>query len=306
MLCSAPPPSKSGSNWLDRLRSNKGFPTATADEEDNKSLGLDHFLQNQDPIESTRSNPSSTQSNHEPVANRTHENGHKKEQLYSLMSNVLSELFFMDDDNHFQSSKLSGKKFPRKQTTPKSLTTSTNSNVHLPRQEEEEEEKSLARAERNAGPTASFNSDNSMKQTKVGNVEEEEAEMGEDEEKEEVRELVGYSRSEVTVIDTSFGVWKSEKVVYRRKNVWKVREKRGKVKSFGRKKRKGSGGCNDGNGGDENVVGAMKKAKVSCSESAAALNRVRDFINFFMPDCMYASVCNDDNTCSFDVMFTCM
>jgi hypothetical protein len=64
--------------------------------------------------------------------------------------------------------------------------------------------------------------------------EEEEEEL---EEKGE-RELKGYSKSEVTVIDTSCAVWKTEKVVFRRKSVWKVREKKTKLRSFGRNKRK--------------------------------------------------------------------
>lgn len=100
--------------------------------------------------------------------------------------------------------------------------------------------------------------------------------MEAEEDEREERELVGYSTSEVTVIDTSFGVWKSEKVVFRRRNVWKVREKRRKVRSFGRKKRKGSGGCDVDDGDDENVGGLLKKAKVSGSESVAGSNRVRD------------------------------
>ncbi|KAE8077611.1 hypothetical protein FH972_016162 [Carpinus fangiana] len=266
MLCSVPPAGKSGSNWLDRLRSNRGFPTTTSsdnnDDDNNDNLGLDHFLRNQNPSESTRSNSGSTQSDHERVADRTHEKEHQpQQQLYNLMSNVLSELFFMDGDTgNTQSSKLSGKKFPRKQTAPKSLTTSTtNNNSHLQR-EEEEKSPACTPKDENARTTASFGSDNRLTKVKEGNVEAEEEE----------RELVGYSASEVTVIDTSFGVWKSEKVVFRRKNVWKVREKRRKVRSFGRKKRKGNGGCDV----DDEIVGElMKKPKVSGSESVAGSNR---------------------------------
>lgn len=172
------------------------------------------------------------------------------------------------DNGSIQSSKLSGKKLPRKQTAPKSLTTSTtNNNTHLQR-EEEEKSPACTPKDENAPATASFGSDNRLAKVKEGNVEAEEEET-------EERELVGYSASEVTVIDTSFGVWKSEKVVFRRKNVWKVREKRRKVRSFGRKKRKGSGGCDVD---DENVGELMKKTKVSGSESVAGSNRVRDYL----------------------------
>lgn len=174
----------------------------------------------------------------------------------------------MDGDNgNTQSSKFSGKKFPRKQTAPKSLTTSTTTNNNNRLQREEEEKSPVCTTkDENAPATASFGSDNRLTKVKEGNVEAEEDER-------EERELVGYSTSEVTVIDTSFGVWKSEKVVFRRRNVWKVREKRRKVRSFGRKKRKGSGGCDVDDGDDENVGGLMKKAKVSGSESVAGSNR---------------------------------
>lgn len=281
MLCSVPSPGKSGTNWLDRLRSNKGFLTTADNENVHNNLGLDHFLHNQNPSESTRSNSGSTQSVHERVSNRAgHEGRHQRqEKLYSIMSNVLSELFFMDGDADIKSSKLSRKKFPRKQAIPKSLTTSTISITH-PQRHKQQEVKSPDCASKDDGlRVASLNSDNSLKETKEGNVGKEE----EEEEDEGERELVGYSRSEVTVIDTSFGVWKSDKVVYRRKNMWKVREKRGKVRSFGRKKRKlGSAIRDDDNGDDENFGWVMKKTKVSSSESAAALNQVRKLLSVLL------------------------
>lgn len=173
-----------------------------------------------------------------------------------------------DTDNHSEAPKLSGKKkFPRKQTTPRFLTTTTNNSSNA---KDEEKSQGSAGKDENALSTASFHSDNSLKE---GNVEEEEEEEQEEEKEKGERELVGYSRSEVTVIDTSFGVWKNEKVVYRRRNVWKVREKRGKVRSFGKKKRKESGGCDHV---DENVGGVLKKAKLSGSESAAPSNEVQN------------------------------
>lgn len=167
-----------------------------------------------------------------------------------------------------ESSRLSGKKIPRKQTKPKLCVMSTsNSNTSVI------EEKNCARKSENVpAVTASLNSDsNSLVETKAGNascgtldvdvdVDGSEGDEEEEEEEKGERELKGYSRSEVTVIDTSFGSWKSEKLVFRRKNVWKVREKKGKFRSFGRKKRKGNDGCEDV------VVGGKKKAKGLASE----------------------------------------
>ncbi|XP_075650777.1 uncharacterized protein LOC142621342 isoform X2 [Castanea sativa] len=285
MLCSVPP-GKSGSSWLDRLRSNKGFPTTSDDDQNN----LDHFLLNHNPnpnpnpnpTDSTRSDSGSTQSDQQRFhRNSTHHQQQQQQQqqhkqMYSLMSNVLSELFFMDGvdgDDHIQSSKLSRKKFPRKQTNPKFLTSTTNTNTNNNNNTSPQYVTTPA--------TASFDSNNSLKEVKENNVEEEEEEEEEkkmmklkNNKKKEKRELVGYSRSEVTVIDTSFvGAWKSEKVVYRRKNVWKVR-------SFGRKRKRMNGGCDDDDDNDddnddpdddeyENTGGVLKKMKVSGSESIA-------------------------------------
>lgn len=50
--------------------------------------------------------------------------------------------------------------------------------------------------------------------------------------------LVGFSRTEVTVIDTSYESWKFEKLLYRRKNVWKVRDKKGRSENVGGKKKR--------------------------------------------------------------------
>lgn len=77
------------------------------------------------------------------------------------------------------------------------------------------------------------------------------------------RELKGYSKSEVTVIDTSCEVWKTEKLVFRRKSVWKVREKKRKVRSFGRNKRKVVSGDEEGDDGIEEKRKKKKEAEVS-------------------------------------------
>ncbi|PON83665.1 fantom protein [Trema orientale] len=261
MLCSVPA-GKSGSNWLNRLRSNKGFPTGDDD------LDLDHFL-SQNPnssasdsphlnSEATRTIP--TRPEPQRVSNRS---GGQEREWVGVMNNVLSELFFMGGSG--ESSRLSGKKFPRKQTNPRiCVVSSDNSNSSVVGE----------RKKSSDGPvTASFNSDGNspVMRTKEGNVgfggfeveeDEEDDDDGEEEEEKGEKELKGYSRSEVTVIDTSFGCWKSEKLVFRRKNVWKVREKKGKLRSFGRKKRKGGSDSTWG------AVGLEKKAKVLASNEA--------------------------------------
>lgn len=61
-------------------------------------------------------------------------------------------------------------------------------------------------------------------------------------------ELKGFTRSEVTVIDTSCPGWKVDKLVFRKKNVWKVRERKPKNKSSVKKKRKGVHEVDDING----------------------------------------------------------
>lgn len=67
----------------------------------------------------------------------------------------------------------------------------------------------------------------------------EHVEEGEDEEKAHW-DLRAYSKTEVTVIDTSVPSWKFEKMLYRRKNVWKLGDKKGKGLMTGdKKKRKG-------------------------------------------------------------------
>ncbi|KAJ6760419.1 FANTOM PROTEIN, partial [Salix purpurea] len=110
--------------------------------------------------------------------------------------------------------------------------------------------------------TGSLNSDKNSNNVDCG-VDEDDDEEDVEEEKEKGfgvsgdKELKGYSRSEVTVIDTSCQVWKFDKLVFRKKNVWKVRDKKGKSWVFGSKKRKVID-LESANGN-----GAKKKAKVS-------------------------------------------
>lgn len=52
-------------------------------------------------------------------------------------------------------------------------------------------------------------------------------------------DFVGFSRTQVTVIDTSYPWWKCEKVVFRKKNLWRVKDRKSKLTNDGDKKRKG-------------------------------------------------------------------
>ncbi|OMO97789.1 hypothetical protein COLO4_14368 [Corchorus olitorius] len=161
MLCSIPT-GKSGSNWLDRLRSSKGFPTGD-------NLDLDHFLTNSNPSDSPLTNASNSPNSN---AESTHSNDKQLQNPEPPPPEVIS------------------------------------------------------------GEPAGD------------------------------KEWFGFSRSEVTVIDTSCQVWKADKLIFRRKNIWKVKDKKGKSRTFGRKKRKAPPPPSDDNNGGF----CNKKQKISSSE----------------------------------------
>ncbi|WCJ27585.1 hypothetical protein M5689_009316 [Euphorbia peplus] len=129
---------------------------------------------------------------------------------YGVMTHVLSDLFNMGGQ---PTDIISKKRTARKQTNPKFW------ELECRRKEE-------------------YVSDKNSNAEECSPDEEEEKGKSSDSDKEE--ELKGYSRSEVTVIDTSFQVWKLDKLVFRRKNSWKVVDKKGKSwTSSATKKRKG-------------------------------------------------------------------
>lgn len=167
------------------------------------------------------------------------------------------------------------KKSSRKQTNPKFC-------VVPPPPDSPPKGSSIVREDESAQPaTASYNSDNNRARgtkntTRDGNLGECEVDVEEEKEKGE-KELVGYSRSEVTVIDTSCAVWKSDKLVYRRKNVWKVRDKKGKSRVFGRKKKRKD------NTMPEDNVGGSKKAKLSTPELESHSRKADEAKESFSP-----------------------
>ncbi|XP_061364064.1 uncharacterized protein LOC133307552 [Gastrolobium bilobum] len=218
MLCSART-GKSGSNWLDRLRSNKGIPTGD-------DLDLDSFLLTTHshspqprPNNPTRTRPSEI---HDPP-----------------MSTLLAELFNMGNATLTQTSK----KCPRKQTNPKFFLASSSTDTR--------------NVTAGGGAVPSTLSDAAEAER-----EEEETAVDRGEEEEENdndgNELKGFTRSEVTVIDTSCTGWKVDKFVFKKNNVWKVRERKPKTKYFAKKKK--SNGTLDINGietSKDNVVNVI-------------------------------------------------
>ncbi|KAI4338043.1 hypothetical protein L6164_016397 [Bauhinia variegata] len=253
MLCSAPA-GKSGSNWLDRLRSIKGIPTGD-------DLDLDFFLSNSD---SAHSNSDATQLTQKRARNRSRSSEISSADGDRPMSSVLAELFNMGG-SLCQSSKLSGKKCPRKQTNPKFFVASSFSNSGI-------KEKGSDGARKDDNVPAAMNSFNNesveMKEESFdcGDIMEDEKEK-----EQNGNELLGFSKSEVTVIDTSCPVWKVDKLVFRKNNVWKVREKKGKSKAFVRKKRKGTFGL------DKSCAG-KRKPKLSDPQFEHSLETKREEI----------------------------
>ncbi|KAL4018886.1 hypothetical protein IC575_022515 [Cucumis melo] len=271
MLCSVRA-GKAGPNWLDRLRSNKGFPITD-------NLELDHFLTDQNldnPCSLSDSNPHSTRADPHSDANLNSqhqdnsssnspiENGNPSS--FEIITDILSDLFNMGGAS--RNSKCCSKKYPRKQSNPKICSIPSIANVDYA------DAKNLCCLQKEDNILSS-NSDNSSKgctdsgsdmaQNVCLKVVEEEVW---DEKCE--KELKGYSKSEVTVIDTSDDVWKSDKLIFRRKSVWKVKDKKCKLRSYGRKKRKQSSEMNDL---PDRIVSASKKTKVWGSEERFHLNK---------------------------------
>uniref|UniRef100_A0A5B7ASR3 Uncharacterized protein n=1 Tax=Davidia involucrata TaxID=16924 RepID=A0A5B7ASR3_DAVIN len=277
MLCSIST-GKSGSNWLDRLRSSKGFPAGN-------DLNLEQFLNHRNPNHPNsseanvsdsitnnidpESNSNPTQSADErPVLDRNqtteipNQNGERE--WFGIMNNVLVELFNMGDSKDFP--RINGKKSSRKQRSPKICVLSTSTNV-----DDDEMRSDDVRRDEGVSATLPFSGENScmeIKQTSDRMTKQENIDVGsvDVEEEKSHADLSAFSRTEVTVIDTSCPFWKFEKLLFRRKNVWKVRDNKCKSKNTGRKKRKASPL-------DENVDGEKKpKHSVTRYSSVMPLN----------------------------------
>ncbi|KAA8533531.1 hypothetical protein F0562_031035 [Nyssa sinensis] len=272
MICSIST-GKSGSNWLDRLRSSKGFPAS-------EDVDLEHFLShrssnhpNSSDIKASdfitnnidpKSNSNPTQSDDSQALNRNQtteipdQNG--ESEWFGIMDNVVSDLFNMGDSNDFP--RINGKKSYRKQPNPKICVLSTSTNI-------DELHSDDVRREADVSPTIPSSGDNScmeIKQKSDQMTKQENVDVGSvdvEEEEKSHSDLSAFSRTEVTVIDTSCRSWKFEKLLFRRKNMWKVRDKKCKSMSISRKKRKA-------NPLDENVNGE-KKQKHSVMRCSSAM-----------------------------------
>lgn len=205
MLCR-----KSSSSWLDRLRTAKGFP-------DDSVTDLEKFLQN--PNSPTPEIPD-PKPNSVSICDATQ---NEDKQLFNIMSNVLNELFNFGDKC---SNSTKFKKSARKQTNPRICSFSNNG----------------GHDNNNAAPGKAALLRSGDSNSGVEGVKELDKWETEGEGVARDGNLVGFSRTEVTVIDTSYESWKFEKLLYRKKNVWKVRDKKGKSEIVGsKKKRKVSG-----------------------------------------------------------------
>ncbi|CAN1251121.1 hypothetical protein LINPERPRIM_LOCUS7630 [Linum perenne] len=250
MMCSIPA-EKSSSNWLDRLRSNKGFP-ASGD------VTLDHFLTNptvEEPSDSPKPDVSASNSNI-----NSSNSGETSAQIgerdwFGAINHVLSDLFIMGGPTV-----ISRTKSARKQTNPKFFP--------LPPPPEDEKAAIAVASSFDSDHNSNINDDCSG----GGDDEMEEDKYKDDRFRAEGRggddELKGYSRSEVTVIDTSYEVWKFDKLVFRKKNDWKVRDKKGRswLSAATRKRKKGSGGLESESGGAK-----KKKSKVFSSHASSSI-----------------------------------
>ncbi|GAB2221852.1 hypothetical protein Droror1_Dr00013043 [Drosera rotundifolia] len=206
-------------NWLDRLRSSRGFPAADS------HLDLDHFLS------SNPNNPNSIQPNTtHPPSPAT--DARVPDAGYAVID-VLSELFCMGESGGEGRTK---KKGCRKQANPKFCVVDSRENGVDRMANENEKENQI-------GLDSSGGDNNENLGVIHENVEGDERGIdgGEGFDDGEEEELKGYARMEVTVIDTSVGEWKFERFVFRRRNVWKIREKNRKGTRGGTRKRRAGG-----------------------------------------------------------------
>ncbi|XP_047321582.1 uncharacterized protein LOC124925584 [Impatiens glandulifera] len=234
MLCSVPA-GKSSSKWLDRLRSAKGFPVGN-------ELDLEQFLARRvdEPSKSSDIKPSSDAS----IASKLNSNTGTEEtrrgdgEWMGLITNVLSEFFYMGDPVNF--SRIGGKKGSRKQQNPKFCVVSAPLNV--------QNANFYNRRDALASPLIpSSGGDNSCTEakeelrapSKMAKAKKPAATCLADDVEDDKHQFnpSGFSRTDVTVIDTSIPSWKFEKLLFKRKNVWKVRDKKGKSASVIGKKR---------------------------------------------------------------------
>ncbi|KAI3933179.1 hypothetical protein MKW92_009782 [Papaver armeniacum] len=260
MSCSG----KSSSNWLDRLRVSKGFPAgndidlvrflnpntngetnSVTETNDNKSVDMEEDDEEEEiQVAKVKKKQSLTYSRDE----KDKEN----ENLFDLMSGVLSELFIMDNNNNNSGRKCQGissrkTKSGRKQKNPKPCVISN---------ESDDPETSPS--------TADDNSDKEGDKKKLGfDLEKNKKWKG--------GYISGYSRADVMIIDTSVSIWKSDKWVFRKGNVWKVRDKKSRCRKVirMRKKRKSNNQLSDSENVDKKKKKKERLLRISQSPSSS-------------------------------------
>ncbi|KAL8153495.1 hypothetical protein V2J09_011255 [Rumex salicifolius] len=247
MICPAAPSSASnvkvsGANWLDRLRSSRGFPPAD-------TLDLNQFISGQGSP-STVVEPRRLASLH--AVDEEEEEEEEGEGEDENVNDILCELFAMGGGGRrrkgrgrVETSNCSGnwRKSSRKQQNPRfwDATASSKKSSNGGCSDDLSKRKDKKGLNRNNNKLAS-SGDNSLNQHRKLRDSKDPGELGQDvEEKEE--DLKGYSKSEVTVIDSSIQGWKIELLVFRKrksksKSVWKVREKTNKSRSLVNPRRK--------------------------------------------------------------------
>ncbi|XP_027103511.2 uncharacterized protein [Coffea arabica] len=254
---------RSNSNWLEKLRSSKGFPSST-------DLDLEQFLalpQNHNhPVPPDNLEPSKHPQTHHPT-DQLLQNPTQQNPFFTIVTNVLAELFCMGDS----SLKIQpGKKCSRKQTIPKfclpsdppsdfSNNTANYGGISDNAPAPSKTDSASPVSDDNSGVGLGKELADHQQVKLVENViciEEGEVEEEEEEEEMGYGNLSGFSRTEVTVIDTSFASWKFDKMLFRKKNVWKVRDKRGQFMSSGKKKKRKASSVDS-----ENVRGGLHRVK---------------------------------------------
>uniref|UniRef100_A0A803MUV7 Uncharacterized protein n=1 Tax=Chenopodium quinoa TaxID=63459 RepID=A0A803MUV7_CHEQI len=210
--------SASSSNWLDRLRSSRGFPTG-------EEPDLDRFLSSSSsgsaPTADSATHSDSNQSHAPPIPDRLRrEKPPECNPSAGEFAGVLCGLFNMGGE----SSRTFSKKSSRKQANPRFCGASSES--ELPSGPSSSDDLRREKSD-NCGFVSS--GDNSLNDNS-GNVRVDEVKF-DDDVVEEVIDLKSYSRSEVTIIDTSFDEWKSDKWVFRKNDEWKIKDKKCKFKS---------------------------------------------------------------------------
>ncbi|KAL6972167.1 hypothetical protein U1Q18_031855, partial [Sarracenia purpurea var. burkii] len=271
MLCSISA-GKPGSKWLERLRSSKGFPAGN-------DIDLEQFLNHLGTDLSNYSDSnlsdanigrklisSSAETTKKLALGRKQSTesprGNGEKEWFGVMSSVLAELFNMGNSDVFP--RIHGTKSSRKQPKPKIcilLISSIRGNESEDRQRNEDV----------SGRVASAGDNNWVETKETGDplrlTEEENVDADIDggsvdveEEEKSHADLSAFSRTEVTVIDSSYPSWKRVKLLFRRKNLWRVREKKSKLMNIRMKKRKAHA-LEDGNAGGEkksNLYGSSK------------------------------------------------